>query len=901
MAIKVFLSHNSSDKPAVEVMASRLSKEADIVPWLDAWNLIPGQPWQDELEEAIKGCDSCVFLIGRGDSQTGGIGPWQHAELCALLNRQISERGSQFAVIPVLLPGADRSQRSALPTFLVANTWVEFRRTLDEPDAWKRLLAGIRRMQPGPPATGQPAPGECPYRGLEFFDVPHADRFFGRESVTQWLVDDIRKPLRPGSDLPRFLALLGASGSGKSSLARAGLYADLKRGVLDGSQDWLYLSPVRPGPNPLENLELAVLGAAAGSPQLEAVRHELRGLKDHPVALHRAARLLIPDASPPRRLFLLVDQFEEVFTTCQSEDLRRPFIAALLHAARERGGPVVVAITMRADFSAKVASYDDLARVFDQHQFLVGPMSEAELRLAIEEPARRAGAEFDPGLVDTLVRDVHRQPGALALLQYALLELWNRREDGRRLTHSAYEAIGKLHAALERRANEVFAQFGAEDQELCRRVFLRLVHPGEGAEDTRRRVDFRELLALGDRSRIETLIATLAAPNARLVVTKGSDPSTQGAFVEVAHETLIQSWSQLRRWLDADRAGLRTQRRLTEAAHEWEEGGRKPDFLYTGGRLAVARDWLDRTSDKPNAVETEFLEASIRGQRDTQAEALRKEQARADAARRNFRIAAGLGFFAFVCAVAAGLFFGRASQREADANREKARALDLVRFMDAQVGQAFVDAVPVQLRERVSARVDAFYSEQGGLADFEDHERMGYHLRKAEVHLAAIKRYAEAGLTQAEKEVYFAWERNKASTALNEVLRIGDTLVGTAPDDRGVTRDRIHAHLLLAILSRQLRDATAAAKHQHAARALLARATQGGPFKELHYVDWMGLPNLNASEGDLAAEVGDKLGAHQWYEKALALQAQLVDRRPWDESRKAELRRIEQRVKETAP
>lgn len=897
MPIKVFLSHDSGDKPAVEALALRLRQERDIAPWLDKWNLIPGQPWQEELEVAIRACDCCAIFIGRGDPQKGVLGPWQNDELRALISRQVSERGSQFAVIPVLLPDAERGQRSALPTFLVANTWVEFRQTLDDPDAWKRLLAGIRRQKPDPQPDGPPTLGECPYRGLEFFDVPHADRFFGREAVTQWLVDDLRKPLRPGSDLPRFLALLGASGSGKSSLARAGLYAELKRGAIEGSRDWLFVPPVRPGANPVESLELAVLQAAAGSPHLETVRHELRELKTNPAALHRAARLLVPDVSPSRRLFLLVDQFEEVFTTCANEEHRRAFIAALLHAARERGGPVVVALTMRADFSTKVASYEELARVFDQHQFLVGPMNEAELRLAIAEPAHRAGAEFEPGLVDTLVQDVHRQPGALALLQHALLELWNRKEDGRRLTHDAYEAIGKLEGALERRANEVFRQFSAEDQELCRRAFLRLVHPGEGAEDTRRRVELRELLALGDDVRVQKLIATLAAPDARLVVTEGGEAPRQGGYVEVAHETLIRSWSQLRQWLDADRAGLRTQRRLTEAAREWDEGGRKPDFLYTGGRLAVAQEWAARTTDQPNALESEFLDTSVRAQQDAQTEALRKERERADAARRHFRIAAGLGLVALTCAVAAGLFGWRAK-------REKARAFDLIRFMDAQVGQAFVDAVPVQLRERVSARVDAFYKEQGDLATIEEHERLGYHLRKAQVHFAAVQRYQDdASFPQAAKDVYIEWERTSAREALQEALRLGEILSGRAEnkDNRAIARDRMLAHFHLAELATQLKDSADASKQLQAARDLLDALVKAGPFSQAQLADWMDLPNLDAAEGDRAAEAGDEAGAHAWYGKAVALQTQLVSRRPWEEGRKAELERLQQRLKETAP
>ncbi|RYD30657.1 MAG: toll/interleukin-1 receptor domain-containing protein, partial [Verrucomicrobiaceae bacterium] len=185
MRHKVFLSHHSADKPAVEELALRMRRELDIEPWLDKWHLTPGQPWQEEIEDAMRECDCCAVFIGKGDPEHGVLGPWQNAEMRALISRQVTERGARFAVIPVLLPGAERGQRSTLPAFLVANTWVEFRHTLDDFETFKRLLAGIRQERPGAPEDGLPALGECPYRGLEFFDVEHASSFFGREAVTQ--------------------------------------------------------------------------------------------------------------------------------------------------------------------------------------------------------------------------------------------------------------------------------------------------------------------------------------------------------------------------------------------------------------------------------------------------------------------------------------------------------------------------------------------------------------------------------------------------------------------------------------------------------------------------------------------------------------------------------------------
>ncbi len=186
-----------------------------------------------------------------------------------------------------------------------------------------------------------------------------------------------------------------------------------------------------------------------------------------------------------------------------------------------------------------------------------------------------------------------------------------------------------------------------------------------------------------------------------------------------------------------------------------------------------------------------------------------------------------------------------ARERAAEAETEKAGALALVRFMDAQVGEAFVDSVPVQLRERVSARVDAFYREHSTLATLDDHEQMGYHMRYAAVHLAAVDRYEKENIAQAAKDAYISWERDAASAELKEALRIGESLAAKTPDDHGVTRDLILTHIDLATLAGQLKDAGAAGQHLDAARALLGALVAAGPFSTVQYIAWMGLPNLD--------------------------------------------------------
>jgi formylglycine-generating enzyme required for sulfatase activity len=608
----IFLSHNSSDKPAVEELAIRLRREG-IEPWLDKWNLIPGQECQPAMERALADCATCAVFIG-----PGGLGPWQNEEMRAAIDRRVGERGDQFRVIPVLLPGTERPERGKLPPFLTATTWVEFRHSLDDEEAFRRLVCGIRGVEPGAGLSGAAFEGAYPYRGLEVFDVEHAPFFFGREALTEWLIVKLRAS--PSGQENRFLAILGASGSGKSSLARAGLIPAIKRGELVGSAEW----PVvifKPGRDPIESLAVELAGLDGVRPSPVAVQELMTELQANEITLHLTTRIALHKAPLARRLVLLVDQFEEVFTLCEDEKTRKALFANLLYAATITGGQTIVLLTMRADYYGKCASYPTLAAAMSDHQLLVGPMTEDELRRAIERPAQLAGGEFEPGLVEMLLQEVAGQPGSLPLLQFALMELWQRRE-GRRLTVAEYEALGRVAGAVGRRADAVFAGLTGEQQAAAPRLFGRLVRvtaAGEEGVDTRQRVRLGDLDE-ASRSAVEPFVAgrllvTARDPGTSTAEANPDDGSAPAALddpttVEVVHEALIRRWERLRGWLQEDRAFLLWRQRLGFQIAEWERSGRDAGTLLRGALLKEVHRFARSRRNDLNERERKFLAQS---------------------------------------------------------------------------------------------------------------------------------------------------------------------------------------------------------------------------------------------------------------------------------------------------
>lgn len=513
--------------------------------------------------------------------------------------------------------------------------------------------------------------------------LPNAATLRVEHAAEDLLIDDDNDPSTPSipAALSRFLAVVGPSGSGKSSVVKAGVLPALRRGALPASEDW-YITEMVPGKHPILNLENALLSVATTPPQnlTSLLRSREEGL------LWAAEQIL---AGSDTELLLVIDQFEEVFTLVESEEERTHFLDLLRAAVIAPQSPLRIIMTMRADFYDRPLQYVNFGDLIRQRTEVVLPLSAEELERAIRGPAERVGAHVDNELVAAMIGDVSEEPGALPLLQYVLTELFERRE-GMVMTRKAYHEIGGVLGALARRADEVFTLLLPNQQAVARQVFLRLITLGEGAEDTRRRVRRSELEALGDTQVIDLVLDTYGKYR---LLTFDREADTREPTIEVAHEALIREWTRLNVWLDESRSDIRLQRLLAGAAVEWEKARYEVSFLLSGARLAQYEDWARSTDIALTPQEKAYLNAST-AERIKQEQAETERQAREIALQR--KAANRLRYFAAALSVflviAIGLaVFAIGQQQEAEnqadlaeqsAEKEREQALIAARALE---------------------------------------------------------------------------------------------------------------------------------------------------------------------------------------------------------------------------
>ncbi|RMD57402.1 MAG: hypothetical protein D6828_03745, partial [Nitrospirae bacterium] len=492
---------------------------------------------------------------------------------------------------------------------------------------------------------------KCPYKGLQYFDFNEEDPkyFYGREALIDELIEKVRRS--------NFLAVMGASGSGKSSVVRAGLLHQLKIGKrLAGSDQWS-IHIFHPDENPLSNLAMAFVDQSLSNIDKAVQLKKAQALIDSGVDGFKA---LIKTTAGEGKVVLFIDQFEEVFTLCDKEEDRRKFFKILLETLPASEDKLCLVIAMRADFFNKCAEdeYSGLSRYIQDNLITVTPMSKDELRRAITEPAKKVGLEIEHELVEQMVEDVHGSPGSLPLLQYTLTELWQRSK-GNTLTLSDYHTIGGVKGALSKRADEIYNALGPEEQNAARRIFIELTQLGEGTEDTRRRVPKEALITPKyPEDLLDSVIRKLS--DANLIVTdelvvKGAELE-RIPVVDVAHEALIRHWPRLRRWLDENREQIRFKRKLDDAAKDWDNQGRPQGLLWRSPNLERLQEYYKEHSEEMTALELDFYRTSL--------------EAKEKAKRRKL-----VGIVIFICLIALFGIYQYVNKQKIEEQRDKAHFL----------------------------------------------------------------------------------------------------------------------------------------------------------------------------------------------------------------------------------
>lgn len=453
-----------------------------------------------------------------------------------------------------------------------------------------------------------------PYRGLAAFQVDEAHLFFGREALTQRLVQRFHS-LWETAQSPRLLAILGHSGSGKSSVSRAGLLARLVRTGELGEQV-PRIAMVKPGERPLESLARALVPLLPAEVSMLPAQRQLalEALLREPripgQGLRRFAADLAEIAAAP--LLVFVDQFEELYTLCQSTSERNLFIENLLAAVRDRPCQVGVVLTLRTDFVGELQTHHpELGRLVAAQHELVPAMSGDELRDAIAKPAELAGMPLDEATLELLCLQTQGHQGTLPLLEFALTRIWEGMQAGEE-AGVTLRKLGGVGGALAGEAEKLYSALSEAEQATARRALVRLVHLGEGTRDTRRRAPLSELCGLGETEAwVLSVLRKFAGEHARLLTLGGEGNET---VAEVTHEALFEHWSQLREWIAQSRSDRSLHDRALEAAKLWQRAGRSTGRLWRPPDLDLLRDYQQRKPEVFGATMAEFCAAAQRRQ-----------------------------------------------------------------------------------------------------------------------------------------------------------------------------------------------------------------------------------------------------------------------------------------------
>ena len=594
---RAFVSYSRHDQTFAERLARDLN-DAGLDIWIDFRKIKGGEAWRQAIFKGIEQAEIVVICL----SPSAAESEWVHREI-------LMASSQHKLIIPVMVADCLKMMAEHDETSYLLDLQIIPFEALGYEKAFPLLLEalpGLEHPQLTDDSEIDISAIPNPFKGLEAFQQTDARIFFGRQDLVEKCLDRLR------SDQDhRFLAVVGASGSGKSSLVRAGVIPALRAGRLPDSAAWP-LVVFAPGARPTEAMASRLL------PLIGRERTTLidlvQKLESDLANLHLLVEDILSDAPTTRRCVLVVDQFEEVFTRASQHE-RDQFLGLINTAVGLEAGRTLVIVTMRADFFDRLSGYPDLAVLFEQeHMVIATEMTPENLRQSIEGPAQVVGLAYDQGLTDRILEDVRQQPGSLPLLQYALKELYERRS-GRNLTTAAYEEIGGVQRALAQHAEDTYIDLDISQRDIMQRVLLRLVEVSETGEATRRRVEEASLTFRGaPDDAVQEVVVLLTAPETRLLIASREisteeEDRNPSVFLEVSHEALIREWGRFKGWIAENEEDLRYDSELLKAAEDWDKAQRDPAYLLTGTRLGRAQSWLE-TADA-NELQSAFIRASV--------------------------------------------------------------------------------------------------------------------------------------------------------------------------------------------------------------------------------------------------------------------------------------------------
>jgi WD40 repeat protein/serine/threonine protein kinase len=435
-----------------------------------------------------------------------------------------------------------------------------------------------------------------PYKGLSAFEEGDTDTFFGRETIIKQLLEQFADPKK------RFLALIGPSGSGKSSIIRAGIIPQFRKGAVLDSRQW-FISIMIPSSDPFREMSEALLRVSISAPENwgEMLRKSIQGL-------HNLLGMILPEDNS--QLLLFIDQFEEVFTLYDDDKQREMFLGSLWYALNQPNSHLRLIITLRADFYDRPLHYAQFGELLKQNTEVVLPLNLQELGAAILGPANKVGLQIEQLLTNTLLEEIHNQPGALPLLQYTLTELYERRDrEKHELRYEDYLMLGGISGALAQRAQEIyFSRLNEIEQSLAQQLFLRLVAIDENGKATRRRAIWQELMQGVEQEELENVINAFSRHR---LLTTDRDPVTRTPTIEVAHEALINAWGELRKWIDDNRYALQKRQEIRIEVDRWLTNNRETSYLASGLRLAEFENLQGNQLFALREEELEYIEAGV--------------------------------------------------------------------------------------------------------------------------------------------------------------------------------------------------------------------------------------------------------------------------------------------------